>query len=129
MGINAGRVAVLAGFCIFLPVLDIRDPDWYLASGQEWEHFSPEARGAFLAGFLAGSATSQAVVAGARDSAGLWQAIDSLRKEGLLFPYAANVYGARIEDYFWWEDHRRLPIWYAYWEVNNDLKRLTQHGE
>lgn len=53
-----------------------------------------------------------------------------MRAGGTLpFPYAVNVYSARLDDYYWWENHRSLPIWYAIWEVNNDLKRLTQHRE
>ena len=39
------------------------------------------------------------------------------------FPYAANVYVSRINDYYWWENHRPLPTWYAFWEVNTSLIR------
>jgi hypothetical protein len=31
------------------------------------------------------------------------------------------VYGARLEDYYWYEDHRSLPIWHALLEVNHRL--------
>ena len=129
MGIQWLRVAVLAGLCIFSPAHEIRDPDWFSTNGRDWGRLSPEARYAYLSGFLAGSATSQALAAGVRDSAGLTRVMDSLRTSGLTFPYASNVYGARIEDYFWWENHRPHSIWYAFWEVNNDLKRGMQPGE
>ena len=72
---------------------------------------------------------SQALASGVRDSAGLWRVMDSLRVNGLVFRYAANVYGARLDDYFWWENHRPNALWYAIWEVNNDLKRQMQQKE
>lgn len=129
IGIKWPRVALLSGLCIFSPVHEIRDPDWFSASGSDWADWTPVARKAYLSGFLAGSALSQAVANGVRDSAGLTRAMDSLRTAGLAFPYATNVYSARIEDYFWWENHRPHSIWYAFWEVNNDLKRGMQPGE
>ncbi len=50
------RVAVLAGLCIFSPIREIRDPNWFSISGQDWAKLSPDARNTFLSGFLAGSA-------------------------------------------------------------------------
>ena len=41
----------------------------------------------------------------------------------LLLSYGANVYVSRLNDYYWWENHRPLPIWYAFWEVNTSLIR------
>ena len=41
------------------------------------------------------------------------------------FPYAANVYVTRVNDYYWWENHRPLPIWYGFWEVNASLTGPT----
>jgi hypothetical protein len=47
-----------------------------------------------------------------------------LRRSGQLrFPYGSNVYASRISDFFWWENHRPLPTWYAFWEVNAILTR------
>jgi hypothetical protein len=87
---------------------------------------SPEARRTYLTGFLMGSALQQARAAGANDSAGLVRTLDSLRRAGFEFPFAPNVYSARVDDYYWWENHRTQPIWSALREVNRDLKRLTQ---
>ena len=33
-------------------------------------------------------------------------------------PFGANVYASRLSDYYWWDNHRPLPTWYAFWEVN-----------
>jgi hypothetical protein len=46
-----------------------------------------------------------------------------LRREGgLIFPFAANVYGARVDDFYHWENHRTLPVWYAVWAANTAVR-------
>jgi hypothetical protein len=105
-----------------------QEPSWLKATGVEWGQMSPEARQAYTAGFLAGGALAQALDRGARDSLGIAQTLDSLGRVGYRFPYGVNVYTARINDYYWWENHRSVPIWNAFQEVNNDLKRSTQQG-
>ena len=99
------------------------DPDthWVNRNGNDWRALSPAAQTAYAEGFLAGSALGQAA-AGASDSAGLTQEIARLRRDGRFrLPYGANVYISRINDYYWWENHRPLPLWYAFWEVNSSL--------
>ena len=84
---------------------------------------------AFADGFLAGAGFAQAAApdsAGreAADSAALLRTVAAMQRTGRFrFPYAANVYVSRINDYYWWENHRPLPIWYAFWEVNTSLIR------
>jgi hypothetical protein len=126
MGIRWSRVAVVAGICIFVSPRQIADPAWLRADGRDWQRLSPEARVAYLNGFLAGSATAQADGAGLTDSAGLVRIMDSLIEGELRFPYGPNVYGARVDDYYWWENHRSVPIWLALWEVNRDLQRTAR---
>ena len=99
------------------------DPDthWVNRNGNDWRALSPAAQTAYAEGFLAGSALGQAA-AGASDSAGLTQEIARLRRDGRFrLPYGANVYISRINDYYWWENRRPLPLWYAFWEVNSSL--------
>jgi hypothetical protein len=92
-------------------------------TGREWIVLEPAARQAWLQGFLAGAATGQALAAGAADSAALYEGILKLRREGgLEFPFAPNVYGARVSDFYHWENHRPLPVWYAIWEVNRAVR-------
>ena len=100
-----------------------RDPDahWVARNGDDWRALSPAAQTAYAEGFLAGAALGQAAT-GASDSAGLTQEIGRLRRDGRFrLPYGANVYISRINDYYWWENHRPLPLWYAFWEVNSLL--------
>jgi hypothetical protein len=92
-------------------------------TGQQWVTLEPAARQAWLQGFLAGAATSEALAAGAADSAALQTTIARMRREGgLAFPYAPNVYGARVADFYHYEDHRPLPVWYAMWEINKAMR-------
>jgi len=92
-------------------------------TGHEWVALEPTAREAWLQGFLAGAATSQALATGAADSAALQTAMLRLRREGSLeFPFAPNVYGARVADFYHYEDRRALPVWYAIWEVNRAVR-------
>jgi len=121
------RVAVLAILVCSYAVAKQPDPHWLSATGDDWEQWSPEAKEAYLAGFLAGGGLAQALNSGAQDSAAISLALDSLRRAGFRMPFGTNVYGARLEDYFWYQDRRPRPLWYALWEVNNDLKRMMPH--
>ncbi|HTS87696.1 MAG TPA: hypothetical protein VMG41_04325 [Gemmatimonadales bacterium] len=96
-------------------------PEWLRLDGRGWAALSPDAQQAYLAGFLAGGATAQALEAGAADSAGLYRALDSLSRAGFRFPYSPNVYGARVHDFYWYVDQRPQPLWYVLWEVNHRL--------
>jgi hypothetical protein len=102
-----------------------QEPDrhWLSRNGTDWKQMSPDARLAYVDGFLAGAAVSQAATR-ARDSAGVRIALETLRREGKLrFPFGANVYASRISDYYWWKDHVPLPTWHAFLEVNANLGR------
>jgi hypothetical protein len=122
MGIKRYWVAAAAGLCILVPSREIAEPAWLSLNGHDWQRLSPEARQAYLAGFLAGSATAEVLDAGTADSAGLRQRLDSLSRSGFRFPFSPTVYGARVDDFYWYENQRPLPIWYTLWEVNNRLR-------
>jgi hypothetical protein len=108
-----------------------QEPDghWIARNGADWRRWGHEAQTAYAEGFLAGAAFGQA--AGetcprgctlAADSAGLTDAMARLRKSGgFRLPYGSNVYASRISDFYWWENQRPLPTWYAFWEVNARL--------
>ena len=121
MAIRWQWVAALASVGILVSPRPMAEPDWLRFDGRGWDALGPDAKQAYLAGFLAGSATAEALAAGARDSAGMVRALDSLSRKGLRFPYSPNVYGARVEDFYWYVNQRPLPVWYALWEVNNRL--------
>jgi hypothetical protein len=98
-------------------------PDWLDVSGDDWRRMQPDAQLAYVQGFLAGAALSQAAQE-ARDTAGVNASLEKLRRsDGLLFPFGANVYTSRVSDYYWWKNHRPLPTWHAFLEVNTALGR------
>jgi hypothetical protein len=96
---------------------------WLGVNGRDWRRMEPDARLAYVEGFLAGAALGQAVT-GARDSAAVRTALEQLARSGTFrFPYSANVYASRINDYYWWKNHLPLPTWSAFLEVNTTLGR------
>ena len=103
------------------------DRHWSERDGADWRAFPPEARLAYVDGFLTGAGFAQAAggaTEATADSAGLRETMATLHRTGRFrFPYGANVYVTRLNDYYWWENHRPLPIWYAFWEVNTSLIR------
>jgi hypothetical protein len=109
------------------------DRHWTARTGEDWRALGPEAQFAYADGFLAGAGFAQAQDAldagrSGADSAGLDTTMAALHRSGQFrFPYAANVYVSRINDYYWWVNHRPLPTWYAFWEVNTSLTRPTNN--
>jgi hypothetical protein len=98
-------------------------PHWLGVNGAHWRRMGPEARLAYVDGFLAGAALGQAAT-GAKDSTEVRKAMEKLSREGgLRFAYGANVYSSRISDFYWWENHVPLPTWHAFLEVNTALGR------
>jgi hypothetical protein len=96
-------------------------PEWLHLDGNDWRQMEPRARLAYVEGFLAGAAVGQAAQR-ARDTTGVRTELDALRRSGgLRFPFGANVYDSRVNDYYWWKDHLPLPTWYAFLEVNARL--------
>ena len=98
-------------------------PDWLRVDGNDWQRMNPDARLAYVEGFLAGAAVGQAAN-GVADSTALRTALEELqRTDRLRFPFGTNVYVSRVSDYYWWKNHLPLPTWYAFLEVNTTLGR------
>ncbi len=97
--------------------------------GHRWSEFSPPEKEAFLGGFLAGAAASQAygvLTDTVFDPEGLATQIGQLRTEAALnFPYGLNLYHARLHDYYFYIDRRERPIYRAIAELNFQLQ--TKH--
>jgi len=97
--------------------------DWLRRNGDDWRRMEPDARLAYVEGFLAGAALSQAAV-GARDTAAVRAALEQLSSSRRFhFPFGSNVYASRVSDFYWWKNHLPLPTWYAFLEVNTTLGR------
>jgi hypothetical protein len=118
MAVVAGGVVTASGWSRSEP-----GPAWLQVDGHQWRRMNPEARLAYVDGFLAGAALGQAS-SGARDTAAVREALGELKRSGRLrFPFGSNVYVSRVSDYYWWKDHLPLPTWYAFLEVNTTLGR------
>ena len=115
---------VMAGtFTATSPLRQDTGPDWLNVNGEDWRRMEPDARLAYVRGFLAGAALSQATNR-ARDTSLVAAELARLRRSGALrFPFGANVYASRVTDYYWWKNHLPLPTWYAFLEVNTTFGR------
>lgn len=95
--------------------------------GHRWSEFSSPEKDAFLGGFLAGAAASQAYSLLMPDTVfdpqALGSALSKLRSDGgLSFPYGLNLYHARLHDYYFYIDRRERPIYRAISELNFQLQ-------
>jgi len=126
MVIRWAWVAVAGGIGILGARREIAEPEWLRADGRTWDQLDPQGKQAYLAGFLAGTAAGTALAAGAPDSAALVERVHGQVATGLAFPFASNVYAARLEDYYFYEDRRVRPIWFALWEVNQQLRTASE---
>jgi hypothetical protein len=118
-------LVIVAGSALASSGWPSQEPErhWLAVNGNDWKRMGPDARLAYVEGFLAGAALSQAA-GGARDSGGVRTELEQLGRSGRFrFPFAANVYASRMSDYYWWKDHLPLPTWYAFLEVNTTLGR------
>ena len=101
--------------------------DW---DGHRFLEFSPEAKDAYLGGFSAGAAASQAypiLKDSVFDPELLAERLSALRAERELnFPYAPNLYRARLHDYYFYIDRRERPIYRAIAELNFQIQ-TQQH--
>lgn len=87
-----------------------------MLTGADWTAFGSREKQAYLSGFIAGAAAEQmramassgTTVDSAAVSSGAIARVKT--SKGLHFPYAPSVYSAQIDDFYWWTDHRDVPI-------------------
>ena len=99
--------------------------DW---NGHRWSEFSAAEKETYLGGFLAGAAAAQALTTLEGDdmridAEALSQRVERLRAErALIFPYAPNLYHARLHDYLFYANNREQPLYRALAELNFQLR-------
>ncbi|MFQ5889800.1 MAG: hypothetical protein ACE5JR_07080 [Gemmatimonadota bacterium] len=72
---------------------------------REWQKLGSDARQAYLSGFVAGAAWTEA--GGPKAGDAVAAGIDRLLEERrLTFDLHPNVYLARLADHYFWENHR-----------------------
>ena len=71
----------------------------------------------------AGQAVGQLHDSVRADTLAMARALEQMRREGVFnFPYAAPLYQSRLGDFYFWENHRSLPLWRAIGDVNRELR-------
>ncbi len=107
--------------------------------GSYWQALSGKEKDAYVRRFLAGALSEQVreiAMAGhsssdsadSADSAdGRAQArdriVDSLRaSHRVRFPFAATVYVAQLDDFYWWQDHMAVPVDDALLRINAQME-------
>ena len=97
---------------------------WMALDGRDWTGFAPRAKQAYVAGFLAGAA---AAATNTPDTAVVRRSVDSLYQAGALrFPFGHMVYANQLDEFYWWDNHIRIPLHVALASIN---QRLGQQGK
>lgn len=117
------RRAILAGLAGFGIAAGVQGKHWLALDGADWATMGSAERGAWVQGFLAGQATGRLPDSVRQDTLAMARTLDAMRRSGALeFPYAASVYQNRLADFYFWENHRALPLWRAMNDVNRELQ-------
>ena len=98
-------------------------------------HLTVSEKQGYVSGFLAGAAEEQVrgqAVAAHRsgDSTAVSSAaVESLRASHTLrFRFAPAVYASQLDDFYWWENHARVPIVDAMIAINAQMEAQQDHG-
>jgi hypothetical protein len=104
------------------------DPHGVGYDGRDWKAMSEEARLAYVAGFLAGAATQQALE---RHRVSPKVSVDAavsgiIRSHTGTFPFGVNVYTNDLHDYYFYVNNLPTKIYQALLEEN--AKMLKRPG-
>jgi hypothetical protein len=103
------------------------DPHGVGYDGRDWKAMTEPAKLAYLAGFLAGAAAMEAMERHrANPKVSVDAAVSDIAQEHTgAFPFGVNVYKARLEDFYFYQDKRTTKIYRALVEENTRLR--THH--
>ena len=108
--------------------------------GAFWQGLSANDKNAYVRALLAGIRSAQvreiavaehrmvdsAVVPGEVETA----IMDSLRASHVVrFPFAATVYVAQLDDFYWWRDHAAVPVGAALNRINAQMEALESGSQ
>lgn len=100
------------------------DPHGVGYDGRDWAAMPEQAKLTYIAGFLAGAATMEAIE---RRRANPKVSIDAsiariVDEHTGAFPFGVNVYKARLEDFYYYRDKRTTKIYRALMDENTRLR-------
>lgn len=106
-----------------------------LLTGEDWRSWNLNERERYLNGFLAGAAAEQTRAAAVRagdtqdSSAVSSTAAWTLHANASLqFRFAPSVYEVQLDDYYWWTNHRDIPILDAMIAINRAMLQQQFDG-
>jgi hypothetical protein len=106
-------------------------------AGSYWQALSGKEKDDYVRGFLAGALSEQVreIAMAAHRSADTAEGrtevrtevreriVDSLRAaHAVRFPFAATVYVAQLDDFYWWQDHIAVPVDDALIRINAQME-------
>lgn len=100
------------------------DPHGIGYDGRDWEGMPESVKLTYLAGFLAGAATMEAIE---RHRINPKISVDAavaelVEQHTAVFPFGVNVYKARLEDYYYYRDKRTTKIYRALVDENTRMR-------
>jgi len=124
-GLATGGAALLAAVLTGGLTASQGERRWVALDGRDWSQFAPREKRAYVAGFLAGVGLADGEQRGGAspDTAAVRRAVDSLyRVGGLRFPFGHMVYATQLDEFYWWDNHVRTPLYLALRDINGRLK-------
>jgi hypothetical protein len=101
------------------------DPHGVGYDGRDWAAMPEASKMTYVAGFLAGAATMEAMERHrANPKVSVDAAItDIVEQHTGAFPYGTNVYMARLDDFYYYRDKRITKIYRALVDENTRLRK------
>lgn len=116
----AAVAAAALGLFALRPAAAAPDPPPFLAAnGDDWARMGEKEKLAFLRGFLVGAAYAER----GRGKAVSAESLEALRQEGQLrFVFTPELYKARLEDFYFYRDQRRHPVYEALRRIEAQIR-------
>jgi len=97
--------------------------------GHAWRGLSEGEKLAVLTGFLIGAAFEQGMAQSPPPDGVPPETLERMRREGQLrFPFAPAVYKARLEDFYFYQDRRGVPLHRALFLINEQIRQGASGG-
>jgi hypothetical protein len=98
--------------------------------GHRWKALSEKEKMGLLTGFLIGGALVEGMGAAPLSAdAPAPETLEALRRQSRLrFSFAPNVYKARLEDFYFYEDRLSVPFYRALLLINEQIQQDATRG-
>ena len=115
-------VAVLLAIVLVVGVRAAQEPRrWTAVDGRDWAGFAPREKQAYVVGFLAGAAAAGVK---SSDTAVTRTSVEALSQGGgLQFPFGPMVYVTQLDEFYWWDNQVRTPVYLALLSINQRLRQ------